>query len=78
MTDFKWAMQEKIDAGMNPMDAYYETRDSYAGVYDNRDKFKCDCDERAVCNCTCDANCECKMRDEGPTGLAAHVSMRYS
>lgn len=39
MSDFKWEMQERIDAGMNPDAAYEATRDSYAAAYDNRDKF---------------------------------------
>ena len=77
--DFKWEMQERIDAGMHPDQAYNETRDSYAAIYDNREKFSRDCDCRCVCNCTCDTDCECKNPvNEGPIGLAAHVSMRYS
>ncbi len=65
--DFKWEMQERIDGGMNPDEAYYATRDAYASVYDNRDKFipvscgpdNC-CDNLNVCDCTCDVDCECK------------------
>ncbi len=36
--DFKMEMQERIDNGMSDMDAYYETRDSYADIYDDREK----------------------------------------
>ncbi len=57
--DFKWEMQERIDAGMNPDEAYYATRDSVAELYDNRDKFSC-CDDLPVCVCTCEPDCECK------------------
>ena len=70
--DFKWAMQERIDAGMNPEQAYNETRDFYAGVWDNRDKFDAfSCgspngcsDMIPVCDCTCDTDCECKAVEE--------------
>ena len=62
--DFKWEMQERIDRGMNPDEAYYATRDSYASTWDNRDKFDRNC--RCDCTCTCDANCECKeVREDG-------------
>lgn len=55
--DFKWEMQERIDAGMSDMDAYEATRDSYASIYDNRDKTEevprfctnCDCEDTLVC-----------------------------
>lgn len=68
--DFKWEMQERIDAGMNPMDAYYETRDSYAEYYDDRDKEKIWLEDRAreiqleedllERNCNCwEAVCTC-------------------
>jgi len=59
--DFKWEMQERIDAGMNPDQAYNATRDSYASTWDNRDKFDRNC--RCDCNCTCDGDCECKNPD---------------
>jgi len=39
MSDFKWEMQQRVDAGMSPDAAYNATRDSYAAAYDNRDKF---------------------------------------
>jgi len=85
MSDFKWEMQERIDRGMNPDDAYYSTRDAYADIYDNRDKFvpvscgptNC-CDNLDVCICTCDADCECKNPvTEGPIGIAGFESGRY-
>ena len=31
-------MQSRIDAGMSPDEAYYETRDFYASSYDNYDR----------------------------------------
>ena len=69
--DFKWEMQERIDAGMNPDQAYSETRDSYATIWDMRDKFVSPCcgpngcsDMLPVCDCTSDPDCECKARDE--------------
>ncbi|HEY4680899.1 MAG TPA: hypothetical protein VIH04_06510 [Nitrosarchaeum sp.] len=65
--DFKYEMQERIDNGMNPDQAYNETRDSYAEIWDNRDKFAAPCcgpngcsDMISVCDCTCDTDCECK------------------
>lgn len=58
--EFKWEMQQKIDAGMNPDQAYNATRDSYASVYDNREKAVADCNRRSICDCTCDNDCECK------------------
>lgn len=68
--DFKMEMQERIDHGMNPADAYEATRGIYLDIWDNRDKFAkvpcCGpngCDDLPVCNCTCDADCECKARD---------------
>jgi hypothetical protein len=74
--DFKWEMQERVDRGMSPDQAYNATRDSFAGFYDNREKFKCDCNDRNVCNCTCDADCECKNPvNEGPIELARFSSM---
>lgn len=49
MSDFKWEMQERIDAGMSPDEAYNATRDSYADAADLRRKqrkeFHCDPDE---------------------------------
>lgn len=58
MSDFKWEMQERIDQGMSPDDAYNATRDAHAEAWDNRDKtaprdthsvhvkhFECDPDE---------------------------------
>lgn len=69
MDDFRWQMQERIDRGMNPDEAYYATRDSYASIYDNREKVLCDCNSRPVCNCTCDADCECKARDDSVEGI---------
>ena len=36
--DFKWEMQERIDRGMSPEQAYEATRDAHASFYDNRDK----------------------------------------
>lgn len=69
--DFKWEMQERIDAGMSPDMAYEETRDFYAGAYDNRDKFElpnCKCDDLPICNCSCDSDCECNHPvTEGPS-----------
>ena len=71
MSDFKWEMQERIDAGMSPDDAYEATRGAYFDIFDNRDKFAtvsccgpngCS-DDLPVCNCTCDADCECKARE---------------
>lgn len=34
MSDFKWLMQERIDRGMNPDEAYHATRESYADAAD--------------------------------------------
>lgn len=34
MSDFKWEMQERIDAGMNPDEAYHATREAYADAAD--------------------------------------------
>ncbi len=62
--DFKWEMQERIDRGMNPDEAYNATRDSYASFYDNREKFACDCNARRLCACTSEVDCECKAREE--------------
>jgi len=85
--DFKWAMQERIDAGMNPNQAYNETRDSYTEFSDlkNLDRIdedsyaRFDCDCRNVCSCICDVDCECKNSvNEALTGLAIHESMQYS
>jgi hypothetical protein len=59
--DFKWEIQERIDRGMNPDEAYNATRDSYASFYDNREKFACDCNARCVCTCTSEVDCECKI-----------------
>lgn len=64
--DFKMEMQDRIDAGMNPDEAYYETRDSHALIWDNRDKFESiccgpnGCDDLEVCSCDSDVNCDCK------------------
>lgn len=67
--DFKWEMQERIDRGMNPDEAYEATRDSYASISDNREKVACDCNARCVCNCTSELDCECKARDDSDEGL---------
>ena len=71
MSDFKWEMQERIDGGMNPDEAYEATRGSYLDIFDNRDKFNSPCcgpngcsDNFPVCNCTTDADCECEAREE--------------
>jgi len=68
--DFKMEMQERIDNGMNDMDAYYDTRDSYA-LYSDIDNGKdvrwtkpCSCDTIPVCSCTCDSDCECKEQED--------------
>jgi hypothetical protein len=66
--DFKWEMQERIDGGMSPDDAYEATRGSYLDIWDNRDKFaNAPCcgpngcsDGLDVCNCSSDVDCECK------------------
>jgi hypothetical protein len=69
MSDFKWEMQERIDGGMSPDDAYEATRGSYLDIFDTRDKFggpSCGpngCDVLDVCSCTCDNDCECKARE---------------
>lgn len=34
MSDFKWEMQQRIDQGMNPDQAYEATRESYADAAD--------------------------------------------
>ena len=34
MSDFKWEMQERIDRGMNPDEAYHATREAYADAAD--------------------------------------------
>lgn len=34
MSDFKWEMQQRIDQGMNPDQAYHATRESYADAAD--------------------------------------------
>jgi hypothetical protein len=64
--DFRMEMAERIDGGMDEMDAYYETRDSFASFSDNREKISniCPCDMIPVCNCTCDPDCECKQPGE--------------
>lgn len=75
--DFKWEMQERIDAGMNPDEAYYETRDSYAMFSDMKDELglpnaeKPMCcgpngcsDMLEVCDCSCETDCECKAVEE--------------
>lgn len=59
--DFKMEMQERIDRGMNPDEAYYATRDSYGSIYDIREKVSCDCNSRCVCSCTSELDCECKI-----------------
>jgi len=38
MSDFKWQMQERIDAGMNPDAAYEATRESYLDAADQKRK----------------------------------------
>lgn len=38
MSDFKWQMQERIDAGMNPDAAYEATRESYLDAADRKRK----------------------------------------
>ena len=51
MSDFKWEMQERIDRGMNPDDAYHATREAYADAADlerkrrKEEEFHCDPDE---------------------------------
>ena len=68
--DFKWEMQERIDAGMSPDAAYNATRDSVAAISDFRDVFEPCCgpngcsDMLTVCSCTCDPDCECKAVEE--------------
>ena len=64
--DFKWEMQERIDRGMSPDQAYNATRDSYAAFYDNRDKFysgkrdRVEEDEHGILHITsCDESCVC-------------------
>lgn len=61
--DFRMEMQERIDNGMDPMEAYYDARDCYAGYSDFRDApsvSRCDSDERCDCTCTAETDCECK------------------
>lgn len=50
MSDFKWEMQERIDRGMNPDEAYHATREAYADAADlerkrRKEEFHCDPDE---------------------------------
>lgn len=78
--DFKDRMIEAYERGECTYEGSYDyVRDSYASIYDNREKIKADCNCRPICNCTCDNDCECKTPvDEGPTGIAAFKSARYS
>ena len=67
MEDFRWQMQERIDRGMNPDEAYYSTRDSYASLSDIMEKYHSSEKNATImdilcdCTCTCDADCECKI-----------------
>jgi hypothetical protein len=77
--DFKDRMIEGIERGWwSESEAYDRTRESYLAFGDHERKARIE-NYECVCNCTCDTNCECKTPvDEGPTGIAAHKSMRYS
>lgn len=70
--DFKMEMQNRIDAGMNPDEAYYETRDFYASILDYDTRLASSCipngccatDDLEICDCTSEIDCECKEAEE--------------
>lgn len=74
MSDFKWEMQQRVDAGMSPDAAYEATRDSYADAADlqrkRRKEFHCNPDESGGVD-------ENWPDTEGPTGIAGFRSGRY-